>query len=87
MWRVWSVRSVESSEAHNCGNLRLRNVRLAHGRHRHILGKASQSVRQPASYSAIQIDWSDTVSDAVPQPFTLGSHTHTHTHISILPAL
>lgn len=72
---------MESSEAHNCGNLRLRNVRLVLGRHRHILGKASQSASQPASYSAIQIDCSDTVSDTVAPPFTLGLHTHTHTHI------
>lgn len=52
---------IESSEAHNCGNLRLRNVRLALGRQadrQTYIGKASQSARRPgghsASYSAIQ---------------------------------
>lgn len=41
---------IESSEAHNCGNLRLRNVRLALGRQadrQTYIGKASQSARRP----------------------------------------
>lgn len=60
---------IESSEAHNCGNLRLRNVRLALGRQTYI-GKASQSARRPGGQAATQpatqpFRRSDSVSDAV----------------------